>query len=218
MSCCCRLVFVVVMLLSSCCCRLVPCPPFPCWQCVDEERKMSSDVSQSSSGLSNTSGDSGIDASPVDVTDVSVDKRIKTPEEMGERDVVTQDSGRGSDGGRTGGNCGSGGTGGGEVIRPDNANNSSSANKETKSNKQDPPHFGSSVGSAFDPIHSRKRQVAPCDVTGTEPNVLDLSSLDELPVNKQVDELCNVVTLIVSALGKVKRGVTASHVKKQARL
>ena len=179
---------------------------------------MSSDVSQSSSGLSNTSGDSGIDASPVDVTDVSVDKGIKTPEEMGERDVVTQDSGRGSDGGRTGGNCGSGGTGGGEVIRPDNANNSSSANKETKSNKQDPPHFGSSVGSAFDPIHSRKRQVAPRDVTGTEPNVLDLSSLDELPVNKQVDELCNVVTLIVSALGKVKRGVTASHVKKQARL
>ena len=217
-------------MLSSCCCCLVPCPPFSCWQCVDEEHKLPSDVSHSSSSLSDTSRDSGIDASPVDATDVSVDKGIKTPEEMGERDVnvMTQDSGSGSDGGSTGvggGSDGTGGdgtsgdgTGGGEVTRPDNANNSSSAKKDTKSDKQAQPHFGSSVGSAFDPIHSRKRQVAPRDVTGTEPNGLDLSSLDELPVNKQVDELCHVVTLIVSALGKVKTGVTASHVKKQAHL
>lgn len=188
---------------------------------------MSSDtsVSHNCPGVADTSGDSGIDVSPVEVREVKADSGIKTSEEKGERDVNTQDccntgdvddgGGTGGDGGCTGVDCDVAVT---DAIKSDSDNSDSSVNKQTKSGEQEPPQFGSSVGSAFNPIRSRKGEVAPRDVAVTEQKSPDLSSLDELPVNKQVDELCNVVTLIISALGKVKRGVTASYAKKQAHL
>lgn len=187
--------------------------------------------SHSYPGGADTLGDSGIsavDTSPVmhdtDVNEFKFDSSIKTSDEEEERgDVKAQDS------------CGITVNDESDDIKSGSEDSGVSSSVQRHTSEPELPQFGSSVGSAFNPIRSRKGQVTLnvcCDgvakttiampaaaaSSAARQVVPDLSSLDELPVNKQIDELNNMLAVFISVLETIKHGVTASQAKKQARL
>ena len=185
--------------------------------------------SHSCPGDADTLGDSGIsavDTSPVmhdtDVNEFKVDSSIKTSDEEEERgDVKAQDS------------CGVTVSDESDDIKSGSEDSGVPSSVQKHTSEPELPQFGSSVGSAFNPIRSRKGQVTLnvcCDgvakttiamaaaSSAARQVVPNLSSLDELPVNRQIDELNNMLTVIISVLETVKHGVTASQAKKQAHL
>ena len=99
-------------------------------------------------------------------------------------------------------------------------NTSSNNNSDSCDSQQ--RQFGSSAGSAFNPIRKKGAQLGSDNdaavAMATVATVPDLSSLEELPVNKQIDEVTRMLALIILLLAKVKVGVTSSHTSNLSRL